>query len=633
MCQTSNGRDRTRNVTNPPHRILAIKLADMGDLLLITPALRALRQAYPAATLDVLVTPRSAAALDNLALVDNLLLFDKYPFDYPLQALRSGRWGKLLRFARRLRARQYNTVILFHHLSLQFGALKHAALTLATGAARRIGLDNGQSWFLTHRVPDPGFGAKHELDFWLDLAAAAGAPAGSRHVEIELTDADRAVATELLPVTDRPTIALHPGSGGYSLARRWELEKFAQLGHRLSSRARLVVVGVPADGADELAAQLGDCALDLSGRTTVAQLAAVLARCDLLVGADSGVLHVASAVGAPTVALFGPTNHRAWAPALPPDKLNIVRSGSACSPCAYTHHGLGAPEGCPQRTCMAMITVGQVQAAVELTLAGKTTTNQYPTPNAPTPKTIPILGVPIHAITFSGLLDWIGQLCDRRADGRPHQIATVNPEFVMTAQRDPIFRVVLERAALCLPDGIGLLWAARGLLPERVTGSDGAPLIAERAASKGWRIFLLGAAPGVAEQTAAVLTQRYPGLQIAGTHAGSPSAEEEESIVQMVNQSKADILFVAYGAPKQDKWIARNLPRLQVRVAMGVGGAFDFISGKAVRAPRWMRQIGLEWLYRLGREPWRWRRMLALPRFALAVLCKTGRPRIGKRDA
>jgi heptosyltransferase-2 len=366
-------------MTHSPTRILAVKLADIGDLLLITPALRALRRAYPAATLDVLLPSRGAAALANLSFIDDLLLFDKYPFDSPLQALRSGRWGELIRFARRLRGRDYDTVILFHHLSLRFGALKHAALVLATGAPCRIGLDarDGRAWFLTHRVLDQGFGAKHELDYWLDLAAAAGAPAVSRQVEIGLTDEDIATAVELLPPADRPTVAIHPGSGGYSLARRWGLEKFAGLGERLRQEcdARVLVVGTQADGVDDLAASLGGNVINLGGRTTLTQLAAVLARCDLLVGADSGVLHVASAVGTSIVALFGPTNHRAWAPALPPDRLTVIRSGIACSPCSYTRQGLGTPAGCPERTCMALISVDQVFQAAETALARKKETD------------------------------------------------------------------------------------------------------------------------------------------------------------------------------------------------------------------------------------------------------------------
>jgi heptosyltransferase-2 len=360
----------------PPERILAVKLADIGDLLLITPALRALRQAFPAATLDALVTPRSAAAFQRLPTIDNLILFDKYPFDHPLQALRFGRWRELASFAGDLRRRRYDMVILFHHLSLRFGALKHAALVLTTGARRRIGLspNNWRGWFLTHRVPDLGFGAKHELDYWLDLAAVAGAQADSRQVEMVVTEKDAAHAETWLPAVDRPTVAIHPGSGGYGLARRWDLAKFSQLGIRLRHEwdARLVVVGSREDGTDDLAAALDNDVINLGDRTTLAQLAAVLARCDLLVGADSGVLHLASAVGTPTVALFGPTNHRAWAPALPPDRLIVVRSGIACSPCAYTREGLGTPAGCAERTCMALISVEQVyEAAGTLLSRGK----------------------------------------------------------------------------------------------------------------------------------------------------------------------------------------------------------------------------------------------------------------------
>lgn len=275
---------------------------------------------------------------------------------------------------------------------------------------------------------------------------------------------------------------------------------------------------------------------------------------------------------------------------------------------------------------MTMISVESVLQAAKCLLAGQAYAGspELDLQDVDRLPAFPIMGIPLHAITFDGLLNQIGRLL---ATGRPHQIATVNPEFVMIAQRDPIFRTILDRAALCLPDGVGLLWAARWLyrgratqpLPERVTGSDGVPLIAERAARQGWRLFLLGAAPGIAAKTSDILLQRFPTLQIAGTYAGSPLAEEEETIVELINRARTDILLVAYGAPKQDKWIARNLPRLEVGVAIGVGGAFDFISGKAVRAPRWIRRLGLEWLHRLVREPWRWRRMLALPRFAVRV--------------
>jgi N-acetylglucosaminyldiphosphoundecaprenol N-acetyl-beta-D-mannosaminyltransferase len=232
-----------------------------------------------------------------------------------------------------------------------------------------------------------------------------------------------------------------------------------------------------------------------------------------------------------------------------------------------------------------------------------------------------ILGVPIDPATFESTLDCISQWIAK--GDRVYQICTASPEFVMMAQDDPEFMRVLRSADLCVADGVGLLFAARYLgcpLPERVTGSDGVPLIAPRAAREGWKLFLLGAAPGVAEQAAARLIEQNPGLQIAGTYAGSPAPEEQDAIIARINASGADILLVAYGAPRQDVWIARNRARLKVRVAMGIGGTLDFVAGIVPRAPHWMRRLALEWLYRLYKQPWRWRRMLRLPRFVWAVI-------------
>jgi N-acetylglucosaminyldiphosphoundecaprenol N-acetyl-beta-D-mannosaminyltransferase len=205
-----------------------------------------------------------------------------------------------------------------------------------------------------------------------------------------------------------------------------------------------------------------------------------------------------------------------------------------------------------------------------------------------------------------------------------HQIATVNPEFIMTAQGDAEFRCVLNQADLCLPDGVGLLLAGRWLgqpFPERVAGSDFVYRLAQLAAESGWRLFLLGAAPGVAEEAAAVFQDRFPELAIAGTYAGSPDPAENEAIVKRINESRADLLYVAFGAPNQDKWIDHNREALtSVRVAMGIGGSLDFVAGRATRAPHWIQKVGLEWLHRLVNEPWRWRRMLALPKFAVKVV-------------
>jgi N-acetylglucosaminyldiphosphoundecaprenol N-acetyl-beta-D-mannosaminyltransferase len=244
---------------------------------------------------------------------------------------------------------------------------------------------------------------------------------------------------------------------------------------------------------------------------------------------------------------------------------------------------------------------------------------------------IHMLGLPVDGITYDQWLSTIGDWVQTAR--RCHHVCTVNPEFMMIARDDPNFRNILRRADLCVPDGGALLWAARrqgNPLPERVTGSDGVPRIAECAAQEGWKLFFLGAAAGVADKAADSLRAKHPALKIVGTHSGSAAAEEEDAIVKMVNNSGADILFVAFGAPVQDKWIARNLPRLQVKMAMGVGGSFDFIAGVVPRAPLWMQRRGLEWLYRLYKQPWRFRRMATrLPYFVLAVLLQSGETSTG----
>jgi len=230
---------------------------------------------------------------------------------------------------------------------------------------------------------------------------------------------------------------------------------------------------------------------------------------------------------------------------------------------------------------------------------------------------VSILGVRVHRVTPGEAID---RLMDLARGGGKHLVVTVNPEFVMEAQRNREFMEVLNRATLSLPDGVGILYASRLFgtpIGERVAGVDTMERICAAAAGRGLSVYLLGAAEGVAETTAEILAGRYPGLRVAGTYSGSPAAAEEDDICGRVNTASPDFLFVAYGSPAQELWISRNMHRLNVPVAVGVGGTFDFISGRAVRAPEWIRAAGLEWLHRLYREPSRWRRMLALPKFAL----------------
>ncbi len=239
--------------------------------------------------------------------------------------------------------------------------------------------------------------------------------------------------------------------------------------------------------------------------------------------------------------------------------------------------------------------------------------------NGAQPKTVEILGIGIHDVTMDETLNLLRGMVK---SGKSHHVSPVNPEMVMAASKNEAFRGVLGKVHLRLPDGMGILLAARLLgrpLRERVTGVDTVKRLARIARQDGLSLFLLGGARGVAEQAAEVLKAENPELRIAGTWSGSPDPEHDEEVCEVVRRTHPDILLVAYGYPKQDFWIARNLQRLEVTVAMSVGGTFDFIAGIRNRAPLWMQRNGLEWLFRLKEEPHRWRRMLALPEFAAAV--------------
>lgn len=356
-----------------PQRILAIKLADLGDVLNITPALRALRQTFPHAQLDVLVNPHTAMILENSGLVDEIVHFPKTRFE-GLRVLNPVAWGPLARYMRMLHARGYDTVINFHHLTTRLGRAKQRALVRATGAHTVVGLDNGHGRWLTLPVEDRGFGHKREVEYWLDLARALGATTTDLSLHLPLNPDEQARADALLSeagLKAKAFAVFHPGSGGFSLARRWDPPKFAALAAALYRRHGIptVLVGTPDDDVAQVMAAGTSPLIDLSGRTDFRELAGVLKRARIFVGADSGVMHLAAAARTPLVAIFGPTNHRAWAPWTPYSPSRVVRLDLDCSPCAYVGHRVGQREGCIARTCLADLSVDHVLAAVEDLLA------------------------------------------------------------------------------------------------------------------------------------------------------------------------------------------------------------------------------------------------------------------------
>jgi N-acetylglucosaminyldiphosphoundecaprenol N-acetyl-beta-D-mannosaminyltransferase len=248
-------------------------------------------------------------------------------------------------------------------------------------------------------------------------------------------------------------------------------------------------------------------------------------------------------------------------------------------------------------------------------------------------KSLWVFGVRVDDVTFPEALALLREFVASRV---PHYVVTPNPEFVMRAERDVAFRQALAGAALAIPDGGGLLLAGRlwgQPFREQVRGTDLVYRLATAGARANQRWFLLGAAPGVAAEAGRRLTARYPGLQVAGTHEGSPHPADDAAAREAIRAaSPVDVLLVAYGAPGQELWMARNVTALGVPVAIGVGGVLDFISGRVRRAPRWLRDLGLEWLFRLLIQPRRWRRQIDLPRFALRVLLATPRQRARRGD-
>jgi len=225
---------------------------------------------------------------------------------------------------------------------------------------------------------------------------------------------------------------------------------------------------------------------------------------------------------------------------------------------------------------------------------------------------IDILGTRIHNLDMNQALDRIEQmLADLRG---PAQIAFVNPHCANLAYGDPRYSAVLEESTLVLADGIGMKIAGRILgseISQNVNGTDLFPRLCARLETSGKRVFFLGAEPGIPERVAAWTKDQFPGLIIAGFHHGYLTREEEDAVIQQIHESGADLILVAMGVPHQEIWISEHLQRLGTSVAMGVGGLFDFYSGKTPRAPQWLRELGLEWVYRFYREPRRlWRRYI-----------------------
>ncbi|HEU4752731.1 MAG TPA: WecB/TagA/CpsF family glycosyltransferase [Armatimonadota bacterium] len=236
--------------------------------------------------------------------------------------------------------------------------------------------------------------------------------------------------------------------------------------------------------------------------------------------------------------------------------------------------------------------------------------------------TIDLLGMKVSRVDRAEALRLLQEFID---SGEPHLVVTADASGHVIASKDPEFlRIVNERAALVTPDSTGILWAAKKLgapLQERVSGVDLAEQLCAGSARRGYGVYFYGAAPGVAEEAAETMRQRYPGCRIVGTADGfQNSPEQQAALLADIRAKRPAVLLVAMGIPKQEKWIARHLEELRVPVCMGVGGSFDVFSGRVDRAPLWMQRRGLEWLYRLAKNPKKYAKVATLPVFVLRVL-------------
>ena len=222
---------------------------------------------------------------------------------------------------------------------------------------------------------------------------------------------------------------------------------------------------------------------------------------------------------------------------------------------------------------------------------------------------VPLLGLNLDRLDVDQVLGWAE---NRVQEGRPGHVVTANIRFMSVAMQDRSFASIINGADLAVTDGMPLIWLSKLLgapIPERITGPDLILSLAKLAAEKGYSVYLMGAAPGVAEDAATLLCAMYPGLKIAGTHPGYFDEDEELEMVYTIRRCRPQFLFVALGCPKQEFWIHRWKHELDVPVCIGVGGTLDILTGRLKRAPTWVQRTGLEWLYRLQQEPRRlWRR-------------------------
>lgn len=593
-------------------RILLVQLADIGDLILTTPAIHALRQALPDAHITLLTSAHAARILEA-GFVDECLTFDRQATNSSLAFFMPRTLWRV--FA--LRQAPYDAVVFFHHFTLRLGTLKFALLAWASGARRRLGLDNGKGWFLTERLPDKGFGARHQAQYWLDLVGMLGASTTPARAHVALDGGVLPIAT-----TTHKRIIIHAGSGGYSPARRWLPEYFAQVADTLHEhyQAQIVLVGTPEDGAAEVQKHMKTRPINLTGKTTLTQLADVIRSADLYIGADSGVMHLAAAVRTPTIALFGSSNPQAWGAWSPQGTTAILQSQAICSPCSYVGQGIGARNGCAARTCMKALTPAQVLDTAH-TLLSEQTPAAVPARPASHLATHHFIGVAHHAFTPE---QWTRACQQAVTHARTHLFILSDYQLLLKGRKNSILQSILARTDVLLPCEGALWWAANWQhadLPHKWTRLQASVTLIEAAEKHGWRVFLVGKH---ATQARALLSATLPKLSVVGAHDGKPSAEAEDTIAQAIQDANAHIVLAGWGGEQDALWLARNAPRLKARLLVCVGDTLTTLAEANPRPPAWAEAWGIAPFVAFLQQPHTWRVLWDAPRFVWQVITKRG---------
>lgn len=346
-----------------PQRILIIKLADLGDLLLTEPALRSLRAGHPEAQIDILTSEPAAHLARIIAPWASIITLPQGNRSH------AETMTALVKTGAKLATTRYDLAIFLHHLTTERGAKRQRMLASTIRATKSIGLDNGRGKHLTERVPDPGFGIRHETELFVDVALAAG----GRPVD----PIPRIAPTGERSPIQQPYAVIAPTTGPYAPVREWSPERFGEAAQWIQASLGFqpVIIGTASANrtADDIQA-IAPTSLDLTGQTSLSELINIISHANLVVSNDSLPAHLASALDCPSITIFGPSNITSWRPPraqlfnpgdMSPTRHLIVSAVLPCSPCLYTGYRLGRRVGCPARTCLEMVSVEHVKRAIE----------------------------------------------------------------------------------------------------------------------------------------------------------------------------------------------------------------------------------------------------------------------------